>query len=139
MPVSHIFCRVTERQSTPGAEGFRPLRKAVSALFRLAPGLRPGVEKTLWRGFYELASLGPGGGAAALMNYGYAGPDAQAGTDMDRFGLALYAAVAAGGELRGRDVLEVGCGRGGGAAHVFDSFAPATMTGIDLEIGRAHV
>jgi SAM-dependent methyltransferase len=117
----------------------------VSAVFRLAPGLRPGLEKTLWRGFYELASLGPGGGAAALMNYGYAGPDeTRPAADMDRFGLALYAAVARGGELRGQDVLEVGCGRGGGAAHVFDTFGPATMTGIDLartavgHAGRRH-
>lgn len=124
---------MTERESPPTAEGFRPVRRAVSALFRLAPELRPGLEKTLWRGFYELASLGPGGDAAALMNYGYAEPDeVRAGADMDHFGLALYGAVARGGELRGQDVLEVGCGRGGGAAHVFDSFAPATMTGIDL-------
>jgi SAM-dependent methyltransferase len=132
---------MTEQESQPAAEGFRPVRRAVSAVFRLAPALRPGVEKTLWRGFYELASLGPGGGAAALMNYGYAEPDAEAGTDMDRFGLALYAAVARGAELRDRDVLEVGCGRGGGAAHVFDSFTPARMTGIDLArtaIGHAR-
>lgn len=114
-----------------GAEGFRPARAAVGALLKLAPQLRPRVEKALWRGFYELASLGPGGGAAALMNYGYA-EAGEAAADMDRFGLALYAAVAGGGELTDSDVLEVGCGRGGGTAHVFERFAPATMTGVDL-------
>ena len=42
--------------SSPG--GFRPVRAAVALLLRAAPQLRPAVEKALWRGFYELASVG---------------------------------------------------------------------------------
>jgi SAM-dependent methyltransferase len=69
------------------------------------------------------------------MNYGYAPLDGTSTTvtpGEDEFGLQLYLAVASGVELRGRDVLEVSCGRGGGTALVFDRFGPRSMTGLDL-------
>jgi SAM-dependent methyltransferase len=111
----------------------RPVRAAVSAILRAVPQLRPAIEKLLWRGFYELASLRGNEGRTTLMNYGYAAseelePDARE----DGYGLALYEAVVAGAELSGKQVLEVGCGRGGGSAFVFERFAPSSMTGIDL-------
>ncbi len=88
----------------------------------------------MWRGFYEAASFG-GRDLGALMNYGYA-PLNGAGEELeprgDRFGLQLYEAVAAPGQLAGKDVLEVGCGRGGGAAFVYERFGPRSMTGLDL-------
>ena len=127
----------------------------VGLLLRVAPQLRPSLEKLLWRGFYELASLRGERGEeqrTGLMNYGYApvsSPQAQGGVSEggvgedgvgddgvgegeDRYGLALYGAVAAPGELAGKQVLEVGCGRGGGAAYVFERFRPSSMTGVDL-------
>jgi SAM-dependent methyltransferase len=115
----------------------RPVRAGVGALMRAVPQLRPATEKLLWRGFYELASLRGGETGTALMNYGYAPPDASdadvsEGAGEERFGLALYAAVTGAGELEGKDVLEVGCGRGGGSAFVFERFRPRSMTGVDL-------
>jgi SAM-dependent methyltransferase len=117
------------------------VRAAIGMLLRAAPRLRPSAEKVLWRGFYELASLTSkvGGSDMTLMNYGYADADADASADatgdvetLERFGLALYEAVAGAAELAGKDVLEVGCGRGGGAAFVFERFRPSSMTGVDL-------
>jgi SAM-dependent methyltransferase len=35
-------------------------------------------------------------------------------------------------DIRGLDVLEVGCGRGGGAAFVFERHQPASLVGLDL-------
>src|SRR5262249_9600516 len=35
-------------------------------------------------------------------------------------------------DLHGKDVLEVGCGRGGGAAFIAESYAPRSMIGVDL-------
>jgi ubiquinone/menaquinone biosynthesis C-methylase UbiE len=100
---------------------------------RVAPQLQPSIEKFLWRAFYEIASARGRDTGAALMNYGYAAPEElEAGDGEDRFGLALYAAVAGAGELSGKQVLEVGCGRGGGAAFVFERFGPSSMTGVDL-------
>jgi len=161
---------VSAETGVPPRRRPRPLRAGVAALLRVAPQLRPSLEKLLWRGFYELASLRGERGEAqrtGLMNYGYApaaeggagdvgeggagdvaeggagdvgeggaGLDALAddgaGAGEDRYGLALYAAVAAPGELAGKQVLEVGCGRGGGAAYVFERFRPSSMTGVDL-------
>jgi SAM-dependent methyltransferase len=111
----------------------RPVRAAMGAVLRAAPQLRAPVEKLLWRATYELASVTRVETGTALMNYGYAPPEgAEAGAGIDDFGLALYAAVAAGSDLSGKQVLEVGCGRGGGAAFVFERFGVAAMTGVDL-------
>jgi hypothetical protein len=60
------------------------------------------------------------------MNYGYVGspeepsPEQISTSDPERFALQLYWRVATsgsrGGQLAGLDVLEIGSGRGGGAA-----------------------
>jgi SAM-dependent methyltransferase len=111
----------------------QPVRAGIGLLLRAVPQLRPAAEKLLWRGFYELASLRGTEDRTTLMNYGYApvGSDGE-GDGEDRFGLALYAAVAGAGQLAGKEVLEVGCGRGGGSAFVFERFGVRAMTGVDL-------
>ena len=112
----------------------RPVRALVAALLRAAPQLTPRIEKLLWRGFYEAASAGRRGLGTTLMNYGYAEPEATEAPEAgaDGFGLALYAATVGTVDLAGKDVLEVGCGRGGGTAFVFERFGPRSMTGLDL-------
>jgi SAM-dependent methyltransferase len=67
-----------------------------------------------------------------MMNYGYASPGDEVSGDPDQFGLQLYARVAAAVDLSGKHVVDVGCGRGGGTAFVFERFRPKTMTGVDL-------
>jgi ubiquinone/menaquinone biosynthesis C-methylase UbiE len=72
------------------------------------------------------------------MNYGYASLDGDGAgeparsNDPERFARQLYARVAEAGDLAGKDVLEVGCGRGGGARFIFERFRPRTMTGVDF-------
>jgi SAM-dependent methyltransferase len=106
----------------------------VDAILRAAPGLRPRVQETLWRAFYEAASFGRRD-LVATMNYGYA-PEGEPTHERDgrgdHLGLQLYAAVVRGAEPSGKDVLEVGCGRGGGANFIFNEFGPRTLTGLDL-------
>jgi SAM-dependent methyltransferase len=112
----------------------QPVRTVVGAVLHAAPGLRPRVQEMLWRAFYEVASFGRRD-LVATMNYGYAAdgePTAESDGRGDDLGLQLYAAVVRGAEPRGKDVLEVGCGRGGGARFVFSEFAPRTLTGLDL-------
>lgn len=117
-------------------------------------------KKLFWRWFYSVLSIRRRNLITALLNYGYAPVDEQpSGAEqdvagarpadnsdhavagqawideqqgVDRYGLALYGVVAGAVDLSGKDVLEVGCGRGGGAAFVFDRFKPRTMTGVDL-------
>jgi SAM-dependent methyltransferase len=121
-------------EATPHRE-WRPVRAGVSALLRAAPQLGPRVEKLLWRAFYEANSLRRSELAGALTNYGYAAEDeafASPGGLTDRFGRELYGAVVGAIPLSGKDVLEVGCGRGGGTAYLFERCAPRSLTGVDL-------
>jgi SAM-dependent methyltransferase len=110
----------------------RPARAAAALVVRVAPSLTPRLKRDLWKLFYELASRRRRLPRTALMNYGYAFPDDRRTDDPDRFGRQLYEKVSAAGDLSGRDVLDIGCGRGGGTAFVFERFRPRTMTGLDL-------
>lgn len=110
----------------------RPGRAAAGAVLRVAPGLAPATKRVVNRMIYDLASRGDRAIETAFMNYGYAEPGDEATADSDHFGRRLYARVAGAAELRGKDVLEVGCGRGGGAAFVYERFAARRVTGIDL-------
>jgi SAM-dependent methyltransferase len=137
--------RPSEVMASPEAtrhREWRPVRAGLSALFRAVPELRPRIEKVLWRAFYEANSLRRSELAGALTNYGYVPEDEprespsvstrDPGERADRYGRRLYDAVAGAVPLSGKDVLEVGCGRGGGTAYVFERFAPRSLTGLDL-------
>ncbi len=50
----------------------------------------------------------------------------------NRISAQFYHHVASGIDLRGLDVLEVGCGRGGGASFVMRYHRPKSLLGIDL-------
>ena len=50
-----------------------------------------------------------------------------------RYSIQLYHATATqAGKLAGKKVLEVGCGRGGGASYLSRALRPASYTGLDL-------
>jgi ubiquinone/menaquinone biosynthesis C-methylase UbiE len=75
----------------------------------------------------------------SCMNMGYANivePHLWLNLPPDRevmaYSLQLYDYVGRGGDLAGKDVLEVGVGRGGGACFLADRYAPRTYTGVDL-------
>lgn len=96
--------------------------------------LRAAVRTLAIRGWYEYVNILDRGLEMTLMNYGL--EDGQAvqldPADEDkRYRLQLYRRVAGTVDLSGRDVLEVGCGRGGGAAHVVRTMRPASFIGLD--------
>src|SRR5262245_33111288 len=73
------------------------------------------------------------------MNFGYAdGPGLghtlplRPDEEHERYCHQLYFRVVNGVDLSGKDVVEVSCGRGGGAAFVWRYLTPRTMTGIDI-------
>jgi ubiquinone/menaquinone biosynthesis C-methylase UbiE len=77
------------------------------------------------------------------MNYGYAPLSAElAGSaEPEKYCLQLYRRLLGNADLRGKKVVEVSCGRGGGAAHVAATYQPASYLGIDISernLGTRH-
>jgi SAM-dependent methyltransferase len=110
---------------------------AANYALRVAPWLRPSLEKLAWRIFYEVVSLRQDEHTTRLVgggfNYGFATSAETEDSEADgQFGLALYAAVVGAAEVSGKDVLEVGCGQGEGSAFVFERYAPRSLTGVDI-------
>jgi len=70
----------------------------------------------------------------AFMNYGYAplASDLEGTAEPEKYCLQLYRRLLGDVDLRGRKVVEVSCGRGGGAAHVAATYRPASYLGIDI-------
>jgi ubiquinone/menaquinone biosynthesis C-methylase UbiE len=70
----------------------------------------------------------------SFMNYGYAPLSAElsGSTEPEKYCLQLYRQLVGATPLAGKRVVEVSCGRGGGAAHVAASFRPESYLGIDI-------
>lgn len=71
------------------------------------------------------------------MNYGYANNGnaikLAAGDESNRYPLQLYHYMAEMTEINGKDLVEIGSGRGGGLAYIARTFSPASARGIDRE------
>jgi ubiquinone/menaquinone biosynthesis C-methylase UbiE len=73
-----------------------------------------------------------------FMNYGYVPnkhePPVSLPDDpkVQKYPMQMYHYLAAKTPLKGKQVLEVGSGRGGGARYVAGSFQPASYTGMDI-------
>lgn len=101
------------------------------ALLDALPALRP----RLWRWWYDALARRDQAGDLLLMNFGYDGLAPVTLNEEEqpyRFPLQLYDRLAASAHLQHQQVLEVGCGRGGGAAFVTQRHRPASYLGVDL-------
>ena len=72
-----------------------------------------------------------------FMNFGYSDPLESVPLDeMDeknRYSVQLYHHMANMTDLKNKDIVEIGSGRGGGLAYIARKYLPASATGIDLE------
>jgi ubiquinone/menaquinone biosynthesis C-methylase UbiE len=70
----------------------------------------------------------------SFMNYGFAplSRELAASQEPERYCLQLYRHLLGKTNLTGRRVVEVSCGRGGGAAHLASAYKPAEYIGIDI-------
>jgi len=96
----------------------------------------PRARALFTNAWYSLVSKFDKNAEVTLMNYGYAYPDGMrisvdAGYASEKYSLQLYHHVASGISLEGKDVLEVGCGRGGGASYIARYLHPRKMVGAD--------
>ena len=91
----------------------------------------------VFRALYKYLNVLDRDHQVVFMNYGYAEPGIQIPLDTqdekDRYSVQLYHHMAEMTDLEGKDVVEVGSGRGGGLAYISRKFRPASATGIDIE------
>lgn len=93
--------------------------------------------KWLYQVKYDLMNLLYQDDWFTFMNMGFAEPDfvfderPPAQERIWQLAANLYTQVATQIDLAGRTVLEVGCGRGGGAALIAETLRPAQYTGLD--------
>ena len=79
-----------------------------------------------------------------FMNYGYAPAaederiDLSPPDEVDRANIQLYHAVAGAIDLRDLCVMEMSCGRGGGASYVSRYLEPRLMVGVDRTLGAVE-
>lgn len=116
----------------------RPVVRLLSAVQRVAPSLEIRIRKALTRGWYEGLSARDWSGATTLLNYGYVSSDQvqsdgdpSSRGDLQARGTELYRRVIASVDLRNKEILEVGCGRGGGASFVAQQYRPRLVMGVD--------
>jgi ubiquinone/menaquinone biosynthesis C-methylase UbiE len=88
-----------------------------------------------WKAWYWYISKLDKGGEVTFLNYGYANHNKlplKKEDESNRQSIQLYNHIAGSVNLEGSDVLEVGCGRGGGASYVARYLSPKSMKGMDL-------
>lgn len=95
------------------------------------------LRKAVWKLWYPFLTKRLHAEGVVFLNYAFEtqppmaiplGPE----DEPDRACVQLYHHVAAQADLRGKEVLEVSCGHGGGASYLTRTFAPARYTGLDL-------
>lgn len=108
----------------------------ISNIFSFLLRVSPGLKRIAWRKLYEYLSSKYPTEEWTFMNYGYldaygeANPLAET-EEPDRYMIQLYHHVASAVDLKDKDVVEVGSGRGGGSSYIMRYLGPKSMTGID--------
>lgn len=94
-------------------------------------------RESLFRIWYWYVNRVDKNAEVLFMNYGYAEKDQKIPLDEqnepNRYSIQLYHHLAVETEIKDKDIVEIGCGRGGGLFYIAKNFSPATATGIDLD------
>lgn len=99
----------------------------------------PFLKRSLWRAFYEYLASNDWHDDLLFMNYGFADSDMDGHRlileDQDekyRLYIQLYHYLVKDTDLKDKDILDVGCGRGGGSFFIMKYHRPKSMTGLDF-------
>jgi hypothetical protein len=98
----------------------------------------PAFRRRVVRYWYDVVALIDSAGEVRFMNYGYVDPHAtdriglHPAEEANRYQIQLYHRVASQVDLRHLQVLEVGSGRGGGAAYICAHLHPQLLIGVDI-------
>jgi SAM-dependent methyltransferase len=116
----------------------------------VVPSTKRSVTTVWYRILTQLAATRSVDTDLLFLNYGFAHLDPSApplildaDDELNRYGIQLYHQTVAAVDLAGRAVLEVGCGRGGGASYIYRYLRPKTLVGLDqceqaIAFCRAH-
>ena len=95
------------------------------------------IRKAIWQLWYPFLTRRLHREGVLFLNYAYEEEPPVAialasGDEPDRACIQLYHHVATQVELRGKNVLEVSCGHGGGASYLTRTVQPKSYTALDL-------
>jgi ubiquinone/menaquinone biosynthesis C-methylase UbiE len=91
--------------------------------------------KPIWKAWYGYISKKDAKGHVRFMNYGYVADEKLellAEDERERYPLQLYHHIASAIPVANQDMLEVGCGRGGGASYIARYLKPKSYKALDL-------
>lgn len=108
-------------------------------LYRLLEHIPLSVRRTVVQRWYQNPAGKYRDKDWTFMNWGFVDLDSRASRlkldpalEGERYSVQLYHHVASAVDPKGKDVLEVGSGRGGGAAYIQRCLQPRSVTGIDF-------
>jgi ubiquinone/menaquinone biosynthesis C-methylase UbiE len=111
------------------------IKKTFVSVSRTFPKLR----QFLWKILYQLIAGLYRNPEWTFMNFGYAPvgsdesmPELLPEDEPERSFIQLYHHVIADVPMRGKDLIEIGCGRGGGCSYLGRYLQPRTVCGVDL-------
>ena len=99
--------------------------------------VRPKLRQKLWAWWYPFFTRRVREQGVDFLNYAFEDTEAPRlalaeADEPNRPNIQLYEHVRGGVDLRGRRVLEVSCGHGGGASYFARTYAPTGYVGLDL-------
>lgn len=94
------------------------------------------LKNVFYRIWYWYLSTIDKNAEVIFMNYGYSKNNYKIklyeNDEKNRYSAQFYNLVAMGIDIKGKDILEVGCGRGGGLSYINRYLSPNSATGVDL-------
>lgn len=112
------------------------LARMIASLF-LSLCQYPFVRRIIWKPIYQFLAR-KDVEQWSFMNYGYEPLDGgprlalRAEDEHERYAAQLYHYLAINAATEGKEILEIGSGRGGGAAHIRRYLNPKSVIGLDL-------
>ena len=111
----------------------------IANLFRMFCRVSPELKSMIWKQWYQFLAKSYQRHDWNFMNLGYASVNdlteklhLDEMDETNRLCIQLYHQVASAIDLKDRNVLEVGSGRGGGADYIKRYLNPITMVGVDF-------
>ena len=91
--------------------------------------LSPASKKWFWEKWYDIFAKKAPNTNLRFMNYGYHSPELDLNLseedNIERYPIQLYHFVTSHVDIKGKNVLEVGSGRGGGASYIARYLSPS--------------